>query len=90
MTGEAVLSIDAELDENDKKLEGTAELTLYNGDEYSLETKGKYNSKKMETQFQLKGVEESTKGIKIKLKIDEGSDAATFIRGKALGQQLKY
>jgi len=90
MTGEAELEIDAELDENGKKLEGTAELTLSNGDEYPLSAKGKYNSNKAETQFQLKGVADSTKGIKIKLKIDEGSEAATFINGKVLGQQLKY
>jgi hypothetical protein len=90
MTCETILSIDAEPDERGRKLEGTAELTLSNGDEYPLSAKGKYNSKKMETQFQLKGVADSTKGIKFKLKIDEESDAATFINGKALGQQLKY
>jgi predicted CXXCH cytochrome family protein len=90
MTGEAVVSIDATPDENGKKLEGTAELTLSNDDEYPLYAKGKYNSNKDETQFQLKGVDEPAKGIKIKLKIVEESDAVTFINGKALGQQLKY
>jgi len=90
MTGEAELEIDVESDASGKKLEGTGELTLSNGDEYPLSAKGKYNSNKDETQFQVKGVADSTKGIKFKLKIDEGSDAATFINGKALGQQLKY
>jgi hypothetical protein len=90
MTGEAELEIYVESDESGEKLEGTAELTLSNGDEYPLSAKGKYNSNKEETQFQLKGVADSTKGIKFKLKIDEGSEAATFINGKALGQQLKY
>ena len=90
MTGEAVLLINATPDRSGKKLEGTAELTLSNGDEYPLYAKGKYNSKKAEAKFQIKGVEASTKGIKIKLKIEEGTDAATFIRGKALGQKLKY
>jgi hypothetical protein len=86
MTGEAVVSIDAELDEKGKKLEGTAELTLSNRDIYNLYAKGKYNSKKGETQFQLK----SENGIKIKLKIDEGSGDTTSIKAKALGQKLIY
>ena len=90
MTCETILSIDATPDGSGKKLEGTAELTLSNGDEYPLYAKGKYNSKKDETQYQLKGVVDSTKGIKLKLKIDEESDAATFINGKALGQKIKY
>ena len=90
MTGNAVLSIDVEPNKKGKNLKGTAELTLSNDDEYPLYAKGKYNSKKDETQYQLKGVVDSTKGIKFKLKIDEESDAATFISGKALGQQLKY
>ena len=90
MTGKARLLIDAEPNLTGQKFEGTGELTLSNGDEYPLYAKGKYNSNQNETQFQIKGVEESTKGIKIKLKIDEGSDAATFISGKALGQKLKF
>lgn len=83
--GEAVISIDAEMDKNGRKLEGTGELTLSNGDIYDVIVKGKYNSKKDRTTFKIKGVE---KGIKIKLKIDEGSDTATFIKGKAFGQKL--
>ena len=90
MTGESELGIDVESDASGKKLEGTGELTLSNGDEYPLYAKGKYNSKNNETKFSLKGVADSTKGIKIKLKIDEESNAATFIRGKALGQKLIY
>ena len=90
MTGEAVLSIDATLDEKGKKLEGTGELILSNNDKYPLSVKGKYNSKKDETQLQIKGVEGSTKGIKVKLKIDGESDNATFIKGKAFGQQLDF
>ena len=90
MTGEAVLLIDVESDVSGKKLEGSGALILSNNDTYNLYTKGKYNSKNNETKLSLKGVADSTKGIKFKLKIDEGSDAATFINGKALGQQLKY
>jgi hypothetical protein len=90
MTGGAVLSIDAELDEKGKKLEGTSELTLSNGDIYNLYAKGKYNSKKEETKYSLKGVDASTKGIKFKLKINEGSGAMMGIRGKVHNQNLKY
>ena len=90
MTGEAELEIDVEPDEKGKKLEGTGELTLSNGDESPLYAKGKYNSKKDETKFTLKGVDASIKAIKLKLKIDEGSGAATDIKAKALGQKLKY
>ena len=90
MTGEAVLLIDATPDGSGKKLAGTAELTLSNGDEYPLYANGKYNSKKGETQFQLKGVADSTKGIKFKLIINEGSGDMTGIKAKVLGQQLIY
>jgi len=90
MTGKAVLSIDVEPDKNGKKLEGSAELTFSNGEKYPLSAKGKYNSKKGETKFTLKGVDASTKAIKLKLKIDEESDSAMFIRGKAHNQNLKY
>jgi len=90
MTGKAVLSIDVEPDKNGKKLEGSAELTFSNDEKYPLSAKGEYNSKKDETTFTLKGVNASTKAIKLKLKIDEESDAATFIKGKAHNQNLKY
>jgi hypothetical protein len=90
MTGKAVLSIDVEPDKKGKKLEGSAALTFSNGEKYPLSAKGKYNSKKDETKFTLKGVDASTKAIKLKLKIDEESDAATFIKGKAHNQNLKY
>ena len=90
MTGEAELEIDVESDESGKKLEGTGELTLSNGDIYDLYVKGKYNSKKDETKFQIKGVDESTKGIKFKLIINEGSKDMTSIKAKALGQKLIY
>ena len=90
MTGKAFLEIVSELDAKGKKLEGTAKLTLSNGDIYDLYVKGKINSKKGERKYQLKGDNETTKGIKIKLKIDNEADNATKINGKALGQQLKY
>ena len=90
MTGEAELSIDATIDKKGKKLERTGELTLSNGDMYNLSAKGKYNSKKDETKFSLKGVNEATKGIKFKLIINEGSGDMTSINAKVLGQQLKY
>ncbi len=91
MTGEAGLSINVEpKNESGKKLEGTGELTLSNGDIYNLSVKGKYKSKKDETKYSLKGVDEPAKGIKLKLKIDEESDNATLIKGKAFGQQLDF
>jgi hypothetical protein len=90
MTGEAVLSIDATLDEKGKKLKGTSELTLSNGDIYNLYAKGKYNSKKEETNYSLKEVDASRKVIKFKLKINEGSGATMGIRGKVHNQNLKY
>ena len=88
MTGEAELEIDVESEESGKKLEGTGELTLSNGDEYPLSVKGKYNSKNDETKLSLKGVNDSTKGIKFKLIINEGSGDMTGIKAKALGQKL--
>ena len=84
MTGEAELEIYAELDESGKKLEGTAELTLSNGDMHNLYAKGK--SKNGETKLSLKG----TNGIKFKVTIDEGSGDMTGIKAKALGQKLIY
>jgi hypothetical protein len=90
MTGKARLLIDAEPNLTGQKFEGTGELILSNQDKYPLYFKGKYNSKNDETKFSLKGVDESTKGIKFKLTIDEGSEAATSIKGKVLGQKLIY
>jgi hypothetical protein len=90
MTGGAILEIDAALDEKDKKLEGSGELTLSNGDEYPLYVKGKYNSKKAETKLSLKGSDEASKKIKVKLSINERSGTATDINAKALGKKLKY
>jgi hypothetical protein len=90
MTGGAILEIDAALDEKGKKLEGSAELTLSNGDEYPLYAKGKYNSKKDETKLSLKGSDEASKKIKVKLSINERNGTATDIKAKALGQKLKY
>jgi hypothetical protein len=90
MTGEAELGIDVESDASGKKLEGSAELTLSNGDEYPLSAKGKYKSKTDETKYSLKGVADSTKGIKFKLTIYEGNGDTTSIKAKALGQKLIY
>ena len=90
MTGEAVLLIDVESDASGKKLEGAGALILSNNDTYNLYTKGKYNSKNNETKLSLKGVNDSTKGIKFKLIINEGSGDVTGIKAKALGQKLIY
>jgi len=90
MNGEAFLDIESLLDDKGKKLTGSGELILSNGDEYPLSFKGKNNSKKGETKYQLKGDNETTKGIKFKLKIDDGSGSATQVNGKAFGQKLKY
>jgi hypothetical protein len=89
MTGGGILMIYFEPDENGKKFEGSAELTLSNGEVFPLYVKGKYNSKKDETKFSLKGVDAFAKGMKFKIKINGMNGAATFIRGKALGQQLQ-
>jgi hypothetical protein len=90
MTGEAVLLIDVDPDLAGKKLEGSGALILSNGNEYPLYAKGKYNSKNDETRLSLKGVDESTKGVKFKLIVNEGSGAVTSIKAKALGQKLIY
>jgi Zn-dependent metalloprotease len=90
MTGKASLLIDAEPNLTGAKFEGTGELTLSNREKYPLYFKGKYNSKKGETKYSLKGVADSIKGIKFKLTIDEGSGDATGIKAKALGQKLIY
>ena len=90
MTGGGILEIDIESDEKGKKLEGDATLTLSNGDTYNLDAKGKYNSKKDETNYSLKGSDEGSKAIKIKLTINDETGDCTFFSGKALGQQLKY
>jgi hypothetical protein len=89
MAGGCELEVNVATEAKGKK-QGYGELTLSNGDEYPLYAKGKYKSKTGETKLTLKGVADSTKRIKIKLKIDEESNAATFIRGKALGQKLIY
>ena len=89
MTGGGILMIYVEPDENGKKFEGSAELTLSNDEVFPLYFKGKYNSKKDDTKFSLKGVDAFAKGMKLKLEINGRNGAATFIRGKVLGQQLK-
>ena len=90
MTGNSILLIDIESNEKGKKLEGDATLTLSNGDTYNLDAKRKYNSKKDETKYSLKGADEGSKAIKIKLTINDKTGDCTFFSGKALGQQLKY
>ena len=90
MTGETVLSIDATLNENGKKLDGTGELTLSNGDIYNLSAKGKYNRNQEEMKYSLKGVDASSKGIKFTLKINERNGDVNFIRGNAHNQKLKF
>ena len=90
MTGEAVLLIDVDPDLAGKKLEGSGALILSNGNEYPLYAKGKYNSKNDETKLSLKGVDESTKGVKFKLIINEGNETITGIKAKALGQKIIY
>ncbi len=90
MTGGGILMIDVEPDENGKKLEGSAELTLSNDEVFPLYFKGKYNSKKDETKFSLNGVDDFAKGMKFKIKINGRNGAATFISGNALGQKIKY
>ena len=89
MTGGGILMIYVEPDENGKKFEGSAELTLSNDEVFPLYFKGKYNSKKDDTKFSLKGVDAFAKGMKLKLEINGRNGAATFIGGKVLGQQLK-
>ena len=90
MTGEALVVIETTVDEKGKKLEGDAELILSNGDEYFVPAKGKINDNKGETKYQVKGDNETTKGIKFKITMDDAADNATKINGKAFGQQLKY
>ena len=89
MTGGGILMLYVEPDENGKKFEGPAELTLSNDEVFPLYFKGKYNSKKDETMFSFKGVDAFTKGMKLKIGINGRNGAATFIRGKAFGQQLQ-
>ncbi len=88
MTGGAILEIDAAL--RGKNLLGSGELTLSNDDKYSFYAKGKYNSKKDETKLSLKGSDEASKKIKVKLSINEGSGTAMDINAKVLSQKLKY
>jgi len=89
MTGGGILMIYVEPDEDGEKFEGSAELTLSNDEVFPLYFKGKYNSKEDGTKFSLKGVDAFAKGVKLKIEINGRNGAATFIRGKVLGQQLK-
>jgi hypothetical protein len=89
MTGNSILIIDIESDEKGKKLEGDATLELSNGDTYNLYVKGKYNSKYDEMKLSLKGSDDESKAVGIKLTINEDMDC-TFLSGKVLGQSLKY
>jgi len=89
MTGGGILMIYVEPDENGKKFEGSAELTLSNDEVFPLYFKGKYNSNKDETKFSFKGVDAFAKGMKLKIEINGRNGSATFIKGKMLGQQLK-
>jgi len=88
MTGNSILLIDIESVGKGKKLEGDATLTLSNGDTYNLYVKG--NSKNDETKLSLKGSDEESKAVKIKLTINAETMDCTFFSGKVLGQSLKY
>ena len=87
MDGSSTLVFD--VDQAGKKLLGDGVLTLSNLDTINFQVKGKYNSKKDESQFALKGTGNSKK-CKFKVKIDESDGQPISIKGKVFGQSLKY
>ncbi len=85
MNGSAVLSLNCA--SSGKKILGTGEIMLSNGDVYDFIASCKYNTKKDESALTLKGVGIDKKN-NIKLKIDESDFSIASMTGKILGQKI--
>jgi hypothetical protein len=79
--------LDMHTTDDPKKMVGDSTLTLANDRIIVFSVKGKYNTKKDESKFTLKG-ENEFKGCKLKLKIDESDGDIISIKGKVLGQKI--
>jgi hypothetical protein len=85
---DGAFTLDLNVNEAGRKLQGTGELVLSSGDIYYFSVTGKYNSKTDESSFTLKG-DGSSKGCSLKIKVDESDDSITSLTGKVLGQKIK-
>ncbi len=73
---------------NGKKLLGTGALMLSNGDVYDYAAKGAYNGKKELTTLVLKGSDEASKGMMVKMKASGQDLTVDLLKLKALGQKI--
>jgi len=80
-------TLNVEASDDPKKMVGVSTLTLANDRPIVLSVKGKYNTKKDEIKFTLKG-EDEFKGCKLAPKIDESTGDILSIKGKVLGQKI--
>jgi hypothetical protein len=85
---DGAFTLDLNVSEAGRKLQGTGALTLSSGDIYYFSVTGKYNSKTDESSFTFKG-DGSSKGCSLKIKVDESDDSITSLTGKVLGQKIK-
>ncbi len=81
--------LDFEVNEDGRKLTGTGTLTLSNGETYDFTVSGKFNERKNESTFTFKPADNDAKGCKLKIKINEGTDQISSLKGKVLGQCVK-
>lgn len=87
MDGTWILEINA-VDESGKKKVGSSLLRLANGRNLPFAAQGNYNSKKAETKFNLKGMN-NARGCKLSPVIGELNGEIISMTGKVLGQTIK-
>jgi len=75
--------------EGDSRVWGDGVLTLSNGEKFNYLVKGKLNVKKATGKLALKATDELSKGSMFKLYTDDEFDL-TGVKGKALGQKIKF
>ncbi len=83
MDGASLLSLSCAA--NGKKIGGTADMTLSNGESYGFSVSGKYNAKTDACTLSLKG---NTRGPRLKLKVDGSDGNINILVGKVAGQKL--
>lgn len=81
--------IDFEVASDGRNLIGDGTVTLSNGDPYNFTVKGKINERKNESAFSLNATDNNTKGCKLKIKVNEGTDQIISLNGKILGQSIR-
>lgn len=86
MDGSAAFTFEVTAD--GKKLVGTGELVLSNGETYQFSVKGTFKAKTNVSSFKFTGID-SAKKSKLNMQVDEDDGHIIKLSGKILGQKLK-